>query len=133
MNPHLFVYGSLMSTAGHPMGVRLARQARLVGQGSIAGRLYRISWYPGLVESAEKDTRVQGEVYALNDPAQVLKWLDAYEGMVPGDQAQNEYKRVERPVLLVSGGEISAWVYIYQGSVAGLEPIPDGQWVSAAS
>ncbi len=31
MNPHLFVYGSLMSTAGHPMGARLRAEARLIG------------------------------------------------------------------------------------------------------
>ena len=27
MNPHLFVYGTLLSTAGHPNGVRLQREA----------------------------------------------------------------------------------------------------------
>ena len=52
MNPHLFVYGTLLSTAGHPMGVRLRREARLIGAASIQGRLYRVSWYPGLVEAA---------------------------------------------------------------------------------
>jgi hypothetical protein len=44
MNPHLFVYGSLMSTAGHAMGERPRREARLVGEATIRGKLHRISW-----------------------------------------------------------------------------------------
>ena len=41
MNPHLFVYGSLMSAAAHAMGERLRREARLVGEATIQGRLHR--------------------------------------------------------------------------------------------
>ena len=37
MNPHLFVYGSLMSTARHPMGERLRAEARLIGRGHDPG------------------------------------------------------------------------------------------------
>ena len=133
MNPHLFVYGTLLSTAGHPNGVRLQREARLVGEASIAGRLYRIKHYPGLVEGTEPQQRVHGEVFALNDPAQELKWLDAYEGIQPGALKRNEYERVERPVRLASGEHITAWVYLYCNNVAPLRRIPGGRWVSATS
>ena len=63
---------------------------------------------------------MHGEVYALNDPAGALKWLDAYEGIVPGDRDQNEYERVERPVRLASGEDVAAWVYLYRKDVRGL-------------
>jgi len=132
MNPHLFVYGSLLSAVGHPTGRRLRSEARLVGAASIPGRLYRVGWYPGLVEAGAGSARVHGEVYALADPARSLVWLDDYESIVPGKEADNEYIRVERPVQLASDQEIAAWVYLYQKDVAGLELVADGRWVAAA-
>jgi len=132
MNPHLFIYGTLLSTAGHPNGARLRREARLIGEASMPGRLYRIERYPGLVEGSDPQTRVHGEVYALNDPASALKWLDAYEGLVPGTDDQNEYERVERPVRLASGEHVTAWVYLYRKDVAPFRLIPDGRWGSSS-
>lgn len=128
MNPHLFVYGSLMSTAGHPMGARLQAEARLIGAATLAGRLYRVSWYPGVVESTDPEQRVHGEVYALADPVRALAWLDAYEGVVPGSEEAAEYRRLERPVRLATGQEIAAWVYLFQSDVAGLTLVSDGRW-----
>jgi gamma-glutamylcyclotransferase (GGCT)/AIG2-like uncharacterized protein YtfP len=134
MNPNLFVYGTLLSVAGHPMGQRLSSEARLVGAASIAGRLYRLGWYPGLVEANASagagGALVHGEVYALDDPARSLVWLDAYESIVPGDEANSEYARVERAVRLASGQEATAWVYLFQRDVAGLEFVADGRWVA---
>ena len=97
MNPHLFVYGSLLSAAGHPNGERLRGEARLIGEASIPGRLYRVGWYPGLVEAAAGSARVHGEVYALNDPASSLAWLDAYEGIVPGNEAEQRIRARRAP------------------------------------
>lgn len=131
MNSYLFVYGTLLSGAGHPMGARLRRQARLVGAATIPGRLYSLGRYPGLVERADAQERVHGELYALHNPVAALKWLDAYEGIVPGDHDQNEYVRAERPVRLGSGEEVAAWVYLYRKDVRHLAPIPGGRWLAA--
>lgn len=128
MNPHIFVYGTLLSTAGHPMGARLQGEARLVGAASIQGRLYELGKYPGLVEVADAAERVQGEVHALNSPATSLAWLDAYEGIVPGRQ-QNQYERVERTAQLASGGELTVWVYLYRRDVTRFQPIAGGRWM----
>ena len=132
MNPHLFVYGSLMSTSGHAMGARLRTEARLIGAATIQGRLYRVSWYPGVVDSADPGQRVHGEVYALADPVKALAWLDAYEGIVPGEEEAGEYRRLERTVRLAAAGELTAWVYLLQKDVTGLPPVPDGRWTAAA-
>jgi gamma-glutamylcyclotransferase (GGCT)/AIG2-like uncharacterized protein YtfP len=132
MNPHLFVYGSLMSTAGHPMGARLGGEARLLGPASICGQLYRISWYPGAVASSHPSHRVHGELYALDDPAASLAWLDAYEGIAPGSRESGEYVRLERPVRLASGEERPAWVYLYQKPVDPAHLVADGRWRSSA-
>lgn len=131
MNPHLFAYGSLMSSADHAMGKRLRREARLVGEATIQGRLYKVSWYPGAVANSGSGQRVHGEVYALDSPERALAWLDEYEGIVPGRPNAAEYERVERPARLASGEEVTAWVYLYRGNVTRLSQIPDGRWVAA--
>ena len=132
MNRHLFVYGSLMSTAGHPMGERLRAEARLIGPATIQGRLYRVSWYPGVADSADAEDRVHGEIHALNNPGHALAWLDAYEGIAPGNDASGEYRRVERPVRLASGQLITAWVYLYRKDVSQLPLVADGRWTTLA-
>jgi gamma-glutamylcyclotransferase (GGCT)/AIG2-like uncharacterized protein YtfP len=133
MNPNLFVYGSLLPGAGHPMGERLAREARSVGEACVAGRLYRVSWYPGLVEGTASHARVHGEVYALDDPVRMLPWLDAYEGVAEVGGEGADYVRVERPARLARGGEVRVWVYIYRGDVSGLAVVPGGRWLPAAT
>jgi gamma-glutamylcyclotransferase (GGCT)/AIG2-like uncharacterized protein YtfP len=128
MNANLFVYGTLLSRVRHPMGVRLRREASLIGAASIQGRLYSLGRYPGLVESADAGDIVHGEAYALNGPASALEWLDAYEGIRPGKGEENPYERVERPVRLASGATLTAWVYLYRKSVRMRPPILGGHW-----
>jgi gamma-glutamylcyclotransferase (GGCT)/AIG2-like uncharacterized protein YtfP len=128
MNPHLFVYGTLLSSAGHPMGARLQREGCLVGQACVQGRLYRLGAYPGLIETHLATSRVHGEVFRLHEPTKALTWLDAYEDIRPGSPAHNAYRRVERMVRLASTEEIAAWVYLYQKDTTGLQLIPDGRW-----
>jgi gamma-glutamylcyclotransferase (GGCT)/AIG2-like uncharacterized protein YtfP len=127
MTPHLFVYGTLLSSAGHPMGARLRREARLVGQASLPGRLVDLGRYPGLIEAGDMKSRVHGEVYVLNSPAASLPWLDAYEG-IRGDSQDGAYERVERMVALASGRSLAAWVYLYRGSTRGRALVPGGRW-----
>lgn len=123
----LFVYGTLMSHTGTPKARQLMAEADSLGPATIAGRLYRIDWYPGLVPG---DGRVHGELVRLRDPAASLVWLDAYEGIVPGDIAQNrnEYERVRRPVTLANGDSMQAWVYLYVRDLGASQPVADGRW-----
>jgi gamma-glutamylcyclotransferase (GGCT)/AIG2-like uncharacterized protein YtfP len=133
MNPNLFVYGSLLARAGHPMGGRLAREAHLIGEAYLQGRLYRVSSYPGLVEGTSSRERVYGEVYALNDPVRALLWLDAYEGVAEGGAQGSDYARAERTARLAFGGEVRVWVYLYRGDVSGLTIVPGGRWLPTTS
>jgi gamma-glutamylcyclotransferase (GGCT)/AIG2-like uncharacterized protein YtfP len=133
MNALLFVYGSLLSRVRHPMGARLRREARLLGEATIQGRLYSLGRYPGMVEAADSSRRVWGEVYQLKSPASSLAWLDDYEGIVPGKPERSPYERVERPVQLVSGEGIAAWVYLYRKSVRTRPEVIGGYWVPPTS
>jgi pyruvate carboxylase len=130
INPNLFVYGTLMSTAGHPMGRKLAREGKLLGPASINARLYRIARYPGAVDTLNAAERVFGELYALANPAASFNWLDAYEGLSGGPEA-GEYMRVERGARLGST-ELKAWVYLYQGHPDPRNVIADGRWALSA-
>ena len=131
MNPHLFVYGSLVAAAGHAQGARLRQEALLVGPATIGGRLYRVSWYPALRPAEAAADRVTGELYRLNHPSRSLAWLDEYEGILPGctsAAASDEYQRSEQPVTLAAGETISAWVYLYRLPLPEHARVADGIW-----
>ncbi len=125
---HLFVYGTLMSSARHPMGRRLAREARLLGRATIRGWLFDLGRYPGLVESGEKDGLVHGEAYLLGSAEASLRWLDAYEGFMPGHPQSSDYERVLRSVELETGECLTAWVYLYRRDVGHARLIESGRW-----
>ena len=126
---HLFVYGSLRAGVGHPMGARLRREAALIGPATLPGRLYAISWFPGVIESNDGTARVIGEVYRLGRPAATLHWLDWYEGMAPGQGRDADYERVRREVRLAGGETVAAWVYLYRRPVAGRRRVISGDWL----
>jgi gamma-glutamylcyclotransferase (GGCT)/AIG2-like uncharacterized protein YtfP len=130
MTNRLFVYGTLLSTARHPMGARLQREARLVGPATMRGRLYDLGSYPGLVEADGGDSLVHGEVYALNTPAVTLRWLDVYEGVLPGRPVYSPYERIVRPVRLASGETVDSWLYLYRKSVRLRPEVKDGRWMA---
>ena len=131
MNPHLFVYGSLVAAAAHPKGARLRQEALFLGPATIAGRLYRVTWFPAILPAEGPGDRVYGELYRLVDPIRSLVWLDTYEGITPGGSsaaAPDQYIRAERPVMTARGGTEHAWVYLYQRPLPVEWHIPDGMW-----
>ena len=74
-------------------------------------------------------TYVHGEAYALTSPATSLRWLDEYEGIVPGREAQSEYERVERIVRLEAGSDLTAWVYLYLAPLGSARVVESGRWL----
>jgi len=125
---YLFVYGTLRRKARSSLFPTLDRFSDFVGEAVYQGKLYRISHYPGVVPSDDPADQVQGEVYLLCNPFVVLSRLDRYEGCGPGFTKPNEYVRDRHDVRLLTGEALSAWVYIYNRSIAGLECLPDGDF-----
>jgi gamma-glutamylcyclotransferase (GGCT)/AIG2-like uncharacterized protein YtfP len=129
---HLFVYGTLMSAATGPLGRaerrRLQRQGVSLGPATTTGRLYDLGPYPALVASDDAADVVHGELFALHDAAATLRWLDAYEGIVPGDHDRSEYRRATRQVRLANGAQLTAWMYLYARDPAGARLLSDGRW-----
>lgn len=108
--PLLFAYGTLQE-ARQRDAVLGGAPTRVVGRGSVAGTLYDLGEFPGLVAGGA--ARVPGTLIELPDET-VLPLLDAYEGIADG-----LYRRVRATVQLDSGAEVAAWLYVYLRPVAG--------------
>jgi gamma-glutamylcyclotransferase (GGCT)/AIG2-like uncharacterized protein YtfP len=119
----VFVYGTLRG--GGSNHFRLD-DAELLGPAVVNGRLYRIDWYPGLVLDPSAET-VLGEVYCIR--REQLAKLDAFEGISPGTMLGAEYRRVWVTARLVSGEEVSAWVWEWLAAVNESRRILGGDWL----
>ncbi len=117
----IFVYGSLKRNIANPMGAMMRAHANYMAEAIIAGRIYDLGPYPGLVLE-DCGTAVYGELYEIVRPNALLSLLDAYEGCSEEDQQPHEFSRVLATVRDNEGQDYRAWVYVYQGAV-------DPQWV----
>lgn len=121
---HLFVYGTLKSTAPRNRFARyLADNADLAGRALIPGRLYGLKRYPALRPPQSEEDWVQGEVFRLRTPVPTLQKLDAYEAQ--------EYRRVRRLATLEGGHAVRCWVYIFRQALPRQRRIMTGTWAGA--
>ncbi|WP_052573039.1 gamma-glutamylcyclotransferase family protein [Haloferula sp. BvORR071] len=123
----VFVYGTLRR--GGSNGFRM-NGAKFVGPAHVAGKLYTISWYPGLVRDRGTGL-VTGEVYGV-DPEQ-LRALDEFEGLAAGEIEGSEYRRtqVECVVETADGGRAEmVWAYVWKGEVDESKEVPGGDWLA---
>lgn len=114
----LFVYGTLRIDAPNsdrapgPVANAIAA-ARHVGRGSVAGNLYWVSWYPGMVPDEAAESRVIGDVFELPADADLWAAFDAYEEASTDPHSNAEYIRRKIRVHLDDGRAQDAWAYIY--------------------
>lgn len=121
MAKRLFVYGTLRGEARHPMHAVLAGAGHCLGRAEVAGRLYRVDWYPGLViDDASDGDRVTGDVWVLDDD-RALRELDTYEG--------SEFARRPVTATLADGSAVHAEAFIYHGEHDSGSRIPSGDWL----
>lgn len=128
---HVFVYGTLRRGDVRDI-TRLRPAPRFIGMASVAGVLYDLGPYPGVVLGGSG--RVRGEVYAIS--AELERQLDAIEEVFP--QRTGEYSKQEAGVLLdespVSTGSAAALLQclVYEINpelVAGKKVVPSGDWL----
>jgi gamma-glutamylcyclotransferase (GGCT)/AIG2-like uncharacterized protein YtfP len=125
---YIFVYGSLRKRFSSPARVVLDHHAEYVGEAAFRGKLYEIDWYPGVIPSKDQNDLVHGEVYKMTNPEEVLSKLDQYEGCLPMDPKPHAFVRKQAQVSL-EGGEVTAWIYLYDLSVEDLVQIPSGDYL----
>lgn len=127
----LFVYGTLRRACGHSMH-RLMEHAEFLGDATFQGRLYLVGTFPGAVKSSFPDDLVQGEVYRLVKPAELLPRLDAYEDFDPRSPETSLYRREKATLRLESGEFADAWIYLYNRPTENLPRIVSGDFLDAA-
>ncbi len=113
---YLFVYGTLVSSFGHPMHTRVCRYARYLTHATMDGTLFDLGDYPAA--RAEGQGSVHGELYAILDIVRLFKALDRYEG--------REYIRKKVTVRTDGGTSYDAWVYCYRFPLSYGRRILDG-------
>ncbi len=125
----VFVYGTLRRGARADIHARyLGERAEFVGKGTVAGRLWRVSWYPALTAASVATDRVVGEVYRLREPVRMLAELDRFEVCDLSRPEESEYTRRIAEVGFVDGRGVSAWCYYYLGSIDGMKRIAAGDF-----
>ncbi|MDI1339042.1 gamma-glutamylcyclotransferase family protein [Polaromonas sp.] len=126
---HVFVYGTLRRGDVRDI-TRLRPAPQFVGLASVAGMLYDLGPYPGVVLGGS--ARVTGEVYAIS--AELERQLDVIEEVWP--QQTGEYHkqtvRVQLDRSLASSGAVALDCLVYEinpARTAGKPLIMGGDWL----
>ncbi len=128
-NEFIFVYGTLRQECASPMHGVLAQYGEYFSAGTLQGTLYEVKGYPGAIESDRSTELVYGELYRIIDQEKIFAELDDYEECSPAFPHPHEYIRKKAKVSLPEGGNLTAWVYIYNHGVSQLTRIEGGDYM----
>lgn len=118
----IFVYGTLRKGASNDLSKK--PDAEHVGWDLISGKLFNVSWFPGVKNVPDKyagkegPNTIQGDVFRLKSES-IIRALDSYEGY------PSLYGRKQ---TTTATGE-TVWVYTYNMSVDGKQEITSGDWL----
>src|SRR3954467_15909116 len=91
-NSRLFAYGTLLPGLAPPAMREVVGRMRAAGDATVAGRLYDLGPYPGLVLD-ETSGPVHGQLLDVPDDPELWLRMDAYEGFVPEDPPRSLFRR----------------------------------------
>ena len=128
---YLFVYGTLRSDSysGHYRQY-IAPHFSLVSRATMAGRLYSIIDYPGLLPAEDAIDIVVGEVHAFTGGEAALAAVDDYEGCAAHSPQPHLYTRKRATAHLRDGSTVQAWVYFYNFPVSETMLIASGDFLN---
>ncbi|WP_206952000.1 gamma-glutamylcyclotransferase family protein [Trinickia acidisoli] len=126
---HVFIYGTLRAGEINDIGLAAARHGigtpRLIGRAAVAGRLYDLGDYPGLVQD-ETAGLVRGDVYEIDEA--LVPVLDDIEGVHTGTDSVFKSREV---TAAVGDSPLRCFFYpIDDVSAMGRPRIEAGDWVS---
>lgn len=124
---YLFVYGTLLDE-NNQFGAYLKNNCHFFQHGKFKGKLYNIGNYPGAISEPDGDAYVFGSIFILNNPDEILKILDEYEGVGPELPQPTEYTR---ELIDIEAGDAftKCWIYLYNLSVENLALIKEGRYI----
>lgn len=127
----IFVYGTLRHPNERaPLSKKLHDEGEHVGPGVFRGKLYRIGWYPGAVDSDSENDCVFGDVFRIPTASVLWDELDAFEEIGPNFAQPWEYVRVRRPIQ-VNGEPLHAWIYLYNRPTNEMQRIASGDFIAS--
>ncbi len=97
-----------------------------VSEGWVAGRLFKVEKYPGLVLDPA-GYKIFGEVLRICSES-IVERVDRYEHAFPLIKSGFEYRRV-LTAIDTPNGSINCWVYEYARPADGLSEIPTGRFL----
>jgi gamma-glutamylcyclotransferase (GGCT)/AIG2-like uncharacterized protein YtfP len=103
-----------------------------LGFGTIAGRLYDLGAYPGVVLDGA-GSRVRGELLIADDDQlmrDALHRLDRYEGCRSDDPPAGLYRRETTVTSLDDGAAVECFVYVYNRDLSRADLIVSGCWLT---
>jgi gamma-glutamylcyclotransferase (GGCT)/AIG2-like uncharacterized protein YtfP len=120
----LFVYGSLRPKYDHALNREFSA---CLGQGRTKGKMYRISWFPGVIFSKDSESDVVGDVVKIKDGRQ-LRHLDAFEGCGAYPPL---YRRIKVQICLDDSKElVTCWAYEFARPIDDAQEIKSGDFLS---
>lgn len=129
MPEYLFTYGTLRLNQNSPVAKLLSEHGSLVGMAILKkAKLYRIDWYPAMVETDDPKDEVIGDVFKLDKG---IDWreIDEYEGIGVGKEPY-EYRR-SKVEIKTEKGDLESWVYFYNVELPeGSELIESGDFLN---
>jgi len=108
---HIFFYGTLMRTFPLRASAGIDDWLEYVGSGRVAGSLFDLGSYPGLI--IDSDSEVRGEVYRILDPFKLFDRVDTIEDYRATAPSEGEYVRQRMTAILDDGRAIIVWGYVY--------------------
>jgi gamma-glutamylcyclotransferase (GGCT)/AIG2-like uncharacterized protein YtfP len=128
MSDYLFTYGTLQPGIAPAEMAHVAAKLKVIGDGTVRGRLYDLGSYPGAILDPSTDQKVTGLVLELTNGEDLLPELDAYEEYNPEATASSLFLRVLHPVELAKGDTLQCWIYVWNGFSASAPIIPNGRF-----
>ncbi len=108
----------------------LAKHSEFIDKGYFQGHLFMVSWYPGAIISENNSNRVYGRVFKINNPIEVFKVLDDYEGIGEKYSKPHLFKKELTTIFIEDNTKIKAWVYLYNHSTKNLKQIVSGNFLN---
>ena len=129
MPEYLFSYGTLQPEYAPAEIALLLVNLPRVGRGWVQGILYDFVDYPGLA-LARGGREVWGQVFSLPEDPGLLPRLDDYEGFNPKDPEHSLFVRTSGSVMLESGKQMLAWIYVYNRDPGAAQIITSGDYAA---
>ncbi|MEO0341507.1 MAG: gamma-glutamylcyclotransferase family protein, partial [Bacteroidota bacterium] len=113
-----------------PIAQLLRKNANFLGEAFVAGTLFDLGRYPGLITNKQTKSKVTGHLFEIPNTELIFPVLDEYEG-VDGFNPDRNGVEYRREIIEVShqNALLTSWTYLYNLPTKGLKIIESGNYL----